>query len=145
MSIKDFAEKFIKAEYEAFHEGNFNALEKLEDPRIVFHFFALNQELAGFEAHKQYILGLRQCAPGVRVEWKYITGEGNLFSALFKTSGAKFTGTVPGFPQPTGKEIVASSLFVFRLNKGKIVEAWSNGTITGLSGQSSLLSPIGQK
>jgi predicted ester cyclase len=133
MSIKEFAEKFIKAEEEAFLTGNCDALEKLEDPKIVFHFFALNQELAGFQAHKQYILGMRQGVPGIRAEWKYITGEGNLFSALFKTSGAKFTGTVPGFPPPTGKEIISSSLFVFRLNKGKIVEAWSNGTITGLT------------
>ncbi len=133
MNIKDFAEKFIKAEEEAFLTGNCDALEKLEDPKIVFHFFALNQELAGFEAHKQYILGMRQAAPGIRAEWKYITGEGNLFTALFKTSGAKFTGTVPGFPPPTGKEVIVSSLFVFRLKSGKVVEAWSNGTITGLS------------
>lgn len=133
MNIKKFAEKFIKAEDEAFQKGDFNALGKLEDPKIVFHFFALNQELAGFEAHKQYILGMRQGVPGIRAEWKYITGEGNLFSALFKTSGAKFTGNVPGFPPPTGKQVIASSLFVFRLNKGKIIEAWSNGTITGLT------------
>jgi len=76
---------------------------------------------------------MRQAAPGLRIEWKYITGEGNLFALSFKTSGAKFTGTVPGFPPPTGKEVTVYSLFVFRLKKGKIVEAWSNGTITGLT------------
>jgi predicted ester cyclase len=48
-------------------------------------------------------------------------------------SGSKFTGQVPGFPPPTGKEVTVNSLFVLRLNKGKIVEGWSNGTIMGLS------------
>ena len=32
-----------------------------------------------------------------------------------------------------GEEIVLPSLFVFRLDKGKTVEAWSNGTVTGLN------------
>ena len=39
MSIKNFAEKFIKAEEEAIHKGEFDALEKLEDPNVVFPFF----------------------------------------------------------------------------------------------------------
>jgi predicted ester cyclase len=133
MSIREFGEQFIKAEKEAFLTGNCDLLEKLEDPKIVFHFFALNQELTGFEAHKQYISGLRQAAPGIRAEWKYITGDGNVFSALFTTSGAKFTGKASGFPPPTGKEVVVSSLFIFKLDKGKIVEVWSNGTIMGLT------------
>jgi len=133
MNIKEFAGKFIKAQEQAWHNGNFDALEKLEDPKIVIHFIALNQEVTGFEAHKQIIIGYRQAAPGVRVDWKYVTGDGNVFSVIFNTSGSKFTGTVPGFPPPTGKEIISSSLFVCRLNKGMIVEAWSYGTITGLT------------
>jgi predicted ester cyclase len=133
MNIKDFAEKFIKAEDEAFQKGDFTALAKLEDPKIVFHMFAVNQELMGFEADKQYIIGVKQAAPGCRPNWKYLTGEGNLFVLSLKMSGAKFTGTVPGFPPPTGKEVIASSLWIFQVNKGRIVEAWSNGTITGLT------------
>src|SRR4030042_5597205 len=123
MNIKDFAEKFIKAEDEAFLTGNFDALQKLEDPKIIFHFFAIDQELSGWEAHKQYIIGMKQAASGVRPNWQYLTGEGNLFSLLLKTSGVKFTGQVPGWPPPTGKEITVSSLWILRLNKGKIVEA----------------------
>ena len=133
MDIKDFAEKFIKAEEEAFHEAKFDTLEEVEDPNVIYHLLAVNQEVTGFEAHKQYILGMRQAAPGVRIKFTYLTGDGNVFSLLFTSSGSKFTGTAPGFPPPTGKEIVASSLFVFRLSNGRIVEAWSNGTIAGLT------------
>jgi len=133
MSIKDVADKFIKAEYEAFHEGKFDALEKLEDPHVTYHLIAMGQDTEGWEAHKQYIQAIRQMAPGVRINWKYLTGEGNLFSLLFTTSGAKFTGQAPGFPPPTGKEMIVNSLFLFRLKDGKIAEAWSNGTVSGLT------------
>ncbi len=133
MSVKDFAERFINAEYEAFHEGKFDALEKLETPDVTYHLIAMGEDTAGFEAHKQYILGIRQMAPGVRINWKYLTGEGNMFALQFTTGGAKFTGSAPGFPPPSGKELVVNSLFLFRLKEGKIAEAWSNGTITGLT------------
>ncbi len=51
MDIKEFAQSFIEAEEIAFSEGKFEALEKLEDPDLVFQLFALDQELKGFEAH----------------------------------------------------------------------------------------------
>jgi predicted ester cyclase len=133
MDIKEFAEKFFKAEYEAWHEGKFDALEKLEDPGVTYHEISMGQEVKGFEAHKQQIMALRQAVPGVRIELKYLTGDGNVFTALFTTGGATFTGQVPGLPPPTGKEITANSIFVFRLDRGRLAEAWSAGTITGLT------------
>lgn len=133
MTIKDFAEKFIKAEEEAFRTGNFDALEKLEDPKLTFHMFAVDQELSGFEAHKQYIIGMKQAVPGIYPDWQYLASDGNLFILLLKMSGVKFTGQVPGWPPPTGKDIIVSSLWVFRINKGRIVEAWSNGSVSGLT------------
>ena len=133
MNIKEFAEKFIKAEYEAFHEGKFESLQKLEDPDVTYHQLSLGVELKGFEAHKQQISSLRQAAPGVRIEFEYVTGDGNVFSAIFKTAGARFTGEAPGLPPPTGKELTAHSLYVFRLNKGRLAEVWSIGTVTGLT------------
>jgi len=132
MSIKDFAEKFIKAENEAWQKGNCDALEKLEDPNVIYHDMIQGQEVVGFEAHKQYILGGRQMVSGLRQEWKYLTGEGNLLALSYKASGM-FTGQVPGLPPPTGKEITSHSLFLIRLDKGKIVEAWYDGTMTGLT------------
>ncbi len=133
MSIKNFAEKFIKAEEEAIHEGKLDALEKLEDPNVVFHFLRDDKEAVGWEAHKNVILGMRQHTPGIRVEWQYLTGEGNLFALSFKSGGARFTGQVPGSPPPTGKEVTSNTLFVLRVHKGKIAECWSNGTITGMT------------
>ena len=133
MSVKEFAEEYIKAEYEAWHEGAFDSLQSLEQPDVAYRLIAMGQETVGWEAHKQYIQGVRQLAPGIRIQWEYLTVDGNIFAMLFKTSGARFTGQMPGWPPPTGKEITVNSLFVFRLKDGKIAEVWSNGTITGLT------------
>lgn len=130
MDIKEFAEKFIKAEDEAFQNGNFDALEALEDPNAVYH-SAATPDLMGWEAHKQYILRARQAFSDYRQEYKYLTGEGNLFVLSYKMSGM-FTGEIPGFPPPTGKEVTADGLFVFRVENDKIIEVWAKSIITGL-------------
>jgi hypothetical protein len=65
LDIKEFAENFIKAEEVTFAEGKFEELEKLEDPNLIFHFYGLDKEMKGFEAHKQYILSLQQACPGI--------------------------------------------------------------------------------
>ncbi len=133
MSVKEFADRFINAEYEAFHEGKFDALEKLETPNVTYHLIGAGQDTVGFEAHKQYIQAIRQMAPGVRINCKYLTGEANMFALQFTTNGARFTVPAAGFPPPTGKEMIVNSLFLFRLNEDKIAEAWSNGTVSGLT------------
>jgi predicted ester cyclase len=92
---------------------------------------AFNQDVSRWEAHKQYILSARQGISDLKQEWEYLMGEGNYFALTYKMSGM-FTGEIPGFPPPTGKELTAYSLFLFRLQNGKIAEAWSNGTNTGL-------------
>jgi predicted ester cyclase len=132
MNIKDFAEKFIKAEDEAFIRGNFDALEKVEDRNVVYHLMAINQELTGYDSDKQFILSMRKALPDMQIEWKYLTGEGNIFALSFKMK-ATYKEQMPGLPPPTGKEVTAHTLMLFRLSKGKVVEAWSNGTITGLT------------
>ncbi|OGO31239.1 MAG: hypothetical protein A2Z29_09385 [Chloroflexi bacterium RBG_16_56_11] len=130
MSIKDFAEKFIKAEDEAWQKGNCDALEKLEDPNVVYHMSAPFGEVVGFEVHKQQILGNRMVASEIKQDWKYLIGEGNLFAMGYK-SRVISNGKVPGFP-PAGKEITNDGLFLFHMKNGKIIEAWYNGTVTGL-------------
>ncbi len=131
MDIKEFAEKFIKAENEALQQGNFDALAELEDPNVVYHVPPPLTDLLGHEAHKQFLLTARQAFSGQQLEWKYLTGEGNLFVLSYKSRGM-FTGELPGFPPPTGKEITADNLMVLRLKDGKIIEVWEKGTTTGL-------------
>jgi predicted ester cyclase len=127
MNIKEFAEKFIEAENQAFQQGNFDALEKLEDPNVVYHMGSLG-DMVGHEAHKQDIIGTRQACSDVKQEWKYLTGEGNLFALSYK-SNAKFIAEKPGLPIPVGKKIATDYLFLLRIKNNRIIEAWANGSI----------------
>lgn len=131
MNIKEFAERFIKAEDEAWYQGKYEALQALESPDAVYNLTPPFQ-FVGFEAHKQQIQGLRQAVSNLRQKLEYLAGDGNLFICSYKMGGL-FTGEIPGFPPPSGKEITADGLFAFRVENDKVVEAWSRSIMTGLS------------
>jgi len=130
MNTKKFADKFIKAEDEAWKKGDFKPLEDLEDPKVIYHFIVLGQDIIGFEAHKQQILDSLSAYSDIRQDWKYLVGEGNLLALLYD---AKYIskGTVPGLP-PAGGQVTSNLMFCFRLKNEIIVEAWVNGTMTGI-------------
>jgi predicted ester cyclase len=134
MDIKAFAEKFIKAEDEAFQKGG-TALAKLEDPNVVYHMSSFG-DLVGHEAHKQNIINSHQLASDIKQEWKYLTGECNLFALSYQ---ARYTskGNIPGWP-PAGKEASRDALFLFRLLHGRIVEVWNNGSWKGIDIEATL-------
>ncbi len=128
MSIKDFAEKFIKAENDAFQKGDFTALAKLEDPYVVYHMYQLPAEVVGHEAHKQDIIRSQQGVSFTKLEFQYLTGEGNLFALSLKTN-ARITGENPrsSIPMPVGKNVSGDYLVICRVKKGKVIEGWANG------------------
>ena len=126
MEIKEFAEKFIKAEDEAWQNGNFDALEALEDPNVVYHVSPF-PDMVGWEAHKQYIQTNRQIVAGIQQDWKYLAGEGNLFALSYKSSGTT-AAEIPAMSIPKGKKIATDYLFVLQLKSGRVTEVWSNGT-----------------
>ena len=119
MSIKEFAESYMKAQEEAWQNGNFDALEALEDPNVVFHLSQL--DIFGFESHKQDIMTRRQAISDMHQEAKYLTGEANVFILSLKEQG-KIVKEMPGMPIPVGKEVAVDALLVARLEKRKISE-----------------------
>jgi len=128
MSIEEFAQKFIKAEDEAWQNGNFEPLESLEDPDIVIH-LSPQPDMVGWEAHKQYLQGSRQVIPGIQQEWKYLTGEGNLFALSYKSSGVT-TAEIPAKNIAAEKKLASDYLFVLRVKDERVVEVWANGNTT---------------
>ena len=96
MSIKDFADKFIKAENEAFQRGKFGALKALEDPNVVYHMSTFG-DLVGHEAHKQNIMSWPQWFSDIKQEWHYLVGEGNLFALSYKARYIS-KGNIPNNP-----------------------------------------------
>jgi predicted ester cyclase len=73
---------------------------------------------------------MRQAISNLKHEFKYLAGDGSIFLLSYQMSGL-FTGEIPGFPPPTGKEVSADGLFAFRVENDKIIEAWSRIIMTG--------------
>ena len=115
VNLEEFVGRFIKAENQAWQQGEFAALEAIEDPAIVFHGMGLN----GWEAHKQYIINARQTITGLQQDWEYLTGDGNLFALSYKS-----TSTISGQKSRT------EALMLFRLENGRIKDVWLNTSTT---------------
>ena len=115
VNLEEFVGRFIKAENQAWQQGEFAALEAIEDPAIVFHGMGLN----GWEAHKQYIINARQTITGLQQDWEYLTGDGNLFALSYKS-----TSTISGQKSRT------EALMLFRLENGRIKDVWLNANTT---------------
>lgn len=126
MNTKDFAEKVIKATDEAMVNSNVAALEKLEDAQIIYHMPG-GQDRLGYEAHKHDILILRPAISNLKMDMRYLAGDGNVFALSLKSSG-RYVSEIPTRPIPFGKYFSDDYLFVYRLNKNRIVEVWINGS-----------------
>jgi predicted ester cyclase len=131
MDTKEFAEKFIKAEDEAWFKGNVDALDDVDQTNVVYHLTPPIPDVVGREAHKQFIITACKAFSDIRFEIKYLIGEGNLVGLLF--SGRwKFTGEFPGLPPGKGQDVTSNELWLFSLKDGKVGEGWMYGTSTGL-------------
>lgn len=132
ITVRDMAEKFIAAENAAWLEGNIDGLDMVDAPDVVYHLMPPSPDVVGRETHKQMIASERKAFSVIKLEWKYLTGEGNIF-AVFYHQRMMFTGKVPDRPPPTGKRATRSEMCVCRLKNGKIAEAWFAGTSTGIN------------
>ena len=127
MSNKEVAEKYMRAQEKAWQAGNFEALEAIEDPNVVYHILDLN--LNGFEEHKQDIMTRRDSMSNLQQEAVYLTGDGDTFVISLKEKG-KVEKELPGMPVPVGKNIAVDALLVARLEREKVVEVWIKGNVT---------------
>jgi hypothetical protein len=127
MDIKEFAQKFIEAEDEAW-KGNFEPLEQIESPDIIIH-MPPAPDFHGFEAHKQYILTARESTKDLTLGWDYITGDGNVAVVSLKEN-AILTVDNPIFKIPAGTTIDADMFFVLRRENDRVAEIWAKGSLT---------------
>jgi len=124
MDIKEFAEQWIEADKEAWRNGNFALLEKLEDRDAVFHPPLGMPDMVGYEAHKQQIISARQNYSDIENEWQYLTGEGNLMVIGYKSS---FRGSKK---PDSARNFSSDEIIVARVENGRIVEGWAKGQFT---------------
>ncbi len=119
---KEIAEKFVKAEEEAWIKGNVDALDEVEDPNIVIHGVGM-PDIVGRDAHKQFIAGARQAFANVRHEFLDITGSGDI-AAFRYTERFTFDKEMPGLPPPTGKSVYYPGAMFLHIKNKKIVEIY---------------------
>ena len=116
-NLEKFAQKFIAAEDMAWQQGDFAALQALEDPGITFH----GLDVKGWEAHKQYIENARQNFSGIQQEWHYLTGDGDLFALSYKA-----------YAMANNEKMQTQALMLFKIGNGKITDVWLNMNTTSL-------------
>jgi hypothetical protein len=122
-SPRDFADRFIAAENKAWNTGDLTDLEALESADVIYHLPGI--ELSGWKAHADYILNGRPTITDLKQSWKYLSGEGNHLVLSYESSAVlKATDNNPE------TSISNSYLCVFRLESGKLAEAWMNGSTT---------------
>ena len=111
INLESFAQKFIEAEDQAWRQGEFEALQAIEDPSIVYHGLGIDN----FEAHKQYIINARNSNTDIHQEWEYVAGDGSLFALSYRAevTAAEQTNTV-------------TALMLFRIGNGRITDVWLN-------------------
>ena len=130
MDVKEFAQKFLKAWWEALVVNRDNAtLEGFRaffDHRFIYHTFRGD---ASLQEYMQHVVDTRKNAQVVQLDLKYITGEGSLY-AVRLIGHFRFTTEMPG--PDSGKEMTCDILCLFRHENGKVMEGWSNGTVTYL-------------
>ena len=125
MDTKEFAEKYIEAETQAFKEGNFDALEAIVAPNVVYHWGG-GRDMVGHEAHQQDIMNYRQRTSKHTQEWDYVAGDGDVCVLSIKET-MTFAEEFPAILAPAGATIVFDAFFVLRRENGKVAEAWIKG------------------
>ena len=128
MDIKEFAEKYLEAEKQAFKEGNFDALEAIVAPNVVYHWGG-SRDMVGHEAHKQDIMNYRKLTSKHTQEWDYVTGDGDVGVLSIKET-MTFIEEFPAIRAPAGVTIEFDAFFVIRRENDKMVEAWIKGSST---------------
>jgi len=128
MDIKEFAQKFIEAEFEAWLKGNFKSLEQMESPDMTLH-MPPTPDLKGFEAHKQYIMNACETIKDLTAEGDYITGDGNVAVLSFKMTYT-LTADNPILKIPAGSTVDADGFMVLRRENDKVAEIWIKSSMT---------------
>ena len=128
MDIKEFAEKWMQADKQAFQEGNFDALEQTESPNILIHYPPI-ADFNGFEEHKQYIMAAREGTKDLQQEWQYVVGDGNI-AVLSLKQQMTLTADNPQFQIPAGSTVNADGLFVLKRENDKFAEIWIHSNFT---------------
>ena len=123
---KAIVRRFVEAGY---NEGNFDAWDDICVADLALG-WPPNSDLTNLEVLKQSISRDRMGFPDLQAVIDDMIAEENKVVARITYHGTN-TGQWGKFP-PTGKPVSTTSVIIFRLAEGKIVEAWYNTDLLGV-------------
>ena len=110
---------FIRSLFEVLNKHNPDLLDKFYAPNYVNH----TLQLQGLESLKQFESMIYNASADWKETIEDIIAEGNKVWVRYKITGTH-TGEFYGLP-PTGKSITFSSISIYRIADGKLVEGWT--------------------
>jgi serine phosphatase RsbU (regulator of sigma subunit)/predicted ester cyclase len=117
----------VRRYFEAFDEGNLEAIEEILAPDFVDH-SPLPDQGPGREGYKRLLAEDRAALSDVRTTFEYQATDGNdmVISRLAQRS-THDRGEMMGVA-PTGQKRVSTGIIIHRISEGKIAEEWSESS-----------------
>jgi predicted ester cyclase len=110
-------------------EGNLGVIDELVAPHYVGHDPAMPDQ-QGPEGIKEFITGYLAAFPDGRITIDDQFASGDLVATRWMGRGTQ-TGELMGIP-PTGKQVTITGITISRVEKGKVVEEWTNWDTLGM-------------
>ena len=127
MSKPEENKALVRRYFEAFDEGNLEAIEEMLAPDFVDH-SPLPDQGPGREGYKRLLAEDRAALSDVRTTFEYQATDGNdmVISRLAQRS-THDRGEMMGVA-PTGQKRVSTGIIIHRISEGKIAEEWSESS-----------------
>jgi steroid delta-isomerase-like uncharacterized protein len=112
---------------EVLNQQQLDVMEQLFDPDFVEHG---TPPVTGLEGFRSFIRGLVEGLPDVHLTVADWIAEGDRVVARCSVTGTHH-GEFLGFP-PTGKPISWTSIHIWRVANGRLLERWSEADVLGI-------------
>jgi len=110
---------------DVWNQGNLDMVDQLEADNSLSHGYLVNPEFGtGPQGTKRFVAAYRTAFPDVRMVIEALIAEGDKVAVHWIARGTH-QGALLGLPA-TGKEVLTTGTFFYRIADGKIVEVWGD-------------------
>ena len=127
------AVELVRRSFEVFNRGDIDACVELLTPEFVANIAGAPAPSVGRDPWKQNALMFREAFPDLRAEIEDIFGAGDRVAVRLTFRGTH-RGAFFGMPA-TGREVVFSSVEIYRVAGDQLAEEWVSPDVTSLMGQ----------
>ena len=126
MSDEEKNKALVRRFFEAFDEGNLDAIEEILAPDFVDH-SPLPDQGPGREGYKRLLAEDRAALSDVSTTFEYQATDGDMVISRLTMRSNHDRGAMMGVA-PTGQQRVSTGIVIHRISGGKIAEEWSESS-----------------